>query len=142
MAQYLDFMIQQWMLSGLLLAVLIAIVINELRFKSLMTTALNNQQAIELINHQQAIVIDIREPDLFRQGHLLRAMNLPYQQWQNKKSKLNKFKQKPLIIVCAQGLLSPKVVKELNEDGFESVYRLSGGITSWQQEQYPLSKEQ
>lgn len=141
MGQLIDFILNHWFLCSLFSIMLVIFLINEFQHRAKRIKGLSPQQAVDLMNHQHGIVIDIREPELFSRGHILGAHNIKLSDFDSKKSKLNKFKSKPIVIVCAQGVQSGKFADLLRQADFEHVFQLEGGLAAWQQDQFPLTKE-
>lgn len=96
------------------------------------------QQAVMLINRQDAVVVDIREKKEFDEGHIVDAINIPLAKLKQRVTELKKFKDKPVIVVCKLGQQSADAARTLKEEGHNQVYRLSGGITEWKSQSLPL----
>jgi len=62
--------------------------------------------ATELINHQQAVVVDVRPSADFHKGHIINATSIPSNGFANQISTLNKHKDKPIIVCCRSGAQS------------------------------------
>ena len=140
MNEIIEFALNHWFLSSLFTLILVLFIANEIRQRGKGGAALSPQQVVNLMNHDQGVVVDIRSAEAFATGHIIGAINLPQADLESKKSKLNKYKSKPIVLVCPQGLLAGKVSQTLKQAGFEQVYQLAGGVAAWQQEQLPLSK--
>jgi rhodanese-related sulfurtransferase len=97
-------------------------------------------RAVQLINHESAAVIDLRQPDEFRKGHIVNAVSMSTTEIQDGSKKLDKFKSKPIILVCQRGLESQKVAAFLLKQGY-NVHTLAGGIGAWTDANLPLIKE-
>lgn len=98
-------------------------------------------QAVQLINRQDAAVIDVREPGEFRGGHIPNARNIPLGQIAGKLKDLEKLKDKPLVLSCQTGSRSAQAAATLKQAGFAEVYNLAGGMNAWQQASMPVAKE-
>jgi len=98
------------------------------------------QQAALLMNHEDAIVIDVREENEYLQGHILNSMNVPSSSFSSKLNRLEKYRQRPIIISCLSGHRTIQVGKTLKANGFEKIFHLKGGITAWQNANLPLIK--
>jgi rhodanese-related sulfurtransferase len=98
-------------------------------------------QAVQLINRQDAAVIDVREPGEFRGGHIPNARNIPLGQIAGKLKDLEKLKDKPLVLSCQTGRRSAQAAATLKQAGFAEVYNLAGGMNAWQQASMPVAKE-
>ena len=137
MALFLEFLIQQWILVGALIVVLILLFRHEGKKSG---ESLSPQQAVNKVNREQAVVVDLRDPEEFGRGHIVDAINIPHNKINDRISELEKFQQRPLILVCKIGQHAGAVGKVLHNKGFAEVYRLSGGISEWQSSQLPLVK--
>ncbi len=97
-------------------------------------------QATQLMNQQNAVVLDIRDASEYAKGHLINARNIPLSELETRAGELEKHKTKPLVIVCENDHRSGKAVAALRKRGFEQVFALGGGISAWRQAGLPLEK--
>lgn len=98
-------------------------------------------QATQLINREDALVVDVRDPGEYGAGHILGAKNLPLSRIGSGGSEIAaKRKDKPLIVYCDTGSRSAKAATALKSQGFSKVVSLSGGLGAWQQAGLPLEK--
>ena len=97
------------------------------------------QGATEMINHKQAVVIDVRPSADYHKGHIINAISLPSNGFANQISTLSKHKDKPIIVACRSGAQSSAACAQLRKEGFEEVYNLKGGILAWQSANLPIS---
>lgn len=97
-------------------------------------------EATQLINRQDALVIDVRGTDEFQKGHILNSRNLPLADLESRLGELEKFKSKPIIIACASGNRSGSAAAMLRKRGFEQAFSLVGGTGAWQQAGLPVEK--
>lgn len=102
--------------------------------------AVDTLKATQLINREDAVLLDVRESSEFAKGHILNARNVPLQQIEQRLRDLEKFKKKPLIVHCETGNRSGGAVAVLRRNGFEQVYNLSGGLAAWRQAGLPIEK--
>src|SRR5438094_9505416 len=100
----------------------------------------NPTQATQLINREEALVVDVREPNEFAAGHVLGAKNLPLARLDASGADLAKRKERPVIVYCDGGERSAKALAALKKHGFTRVANLSGGIAAWQQAGLPVEK--
>ena len=135
MAQFVEFIINHWVLSTLWIAALAAIVVYQQRSSG---STVGPQQAVTLINRSNAVVVDLREKKEFETGHIVDAINIPLTKLKQRMAELNKHKGKPLVLVCKLGQQSAEAARTLQAEGFENVYRLSGGVTEWKAQSLPL----
>lgn len=97
-------------------------------------------QATLLINREDALVLDVREPDEFAAGHLPEAMSIPVAKLAERVAELEKYKSKPIVVCCASGMRSGKACGELKKHGFEKLHNLAGGVDAWVGAGYPIKK--
>ena len=101
---------------------------------------LDTLEAVQKINHQDALVIDVREPAEVAQGKIARAKSIPLGELRNRIGELEKHKTKPIIMVCRSGSRSAGACGILSKQGFTEVYNLAGGMIAWQQSNLPTEK--
>ena len=97
-------------------------------------------EATQLINRQDALVLDVRETTEFASGHLLGAKNMPLASIEARAGELDKHKAKPVIVLCGDGNRASKAAGILRTRGFANVVNLSGGFPAWQQAGLPVVK--
>ena len=102
--------------------------------------SISTLQATLLINQQNALVLDVRDAAEYEGGHVLNSRHLAIGELEARSSELEKFKAKPVIVVCESGNRSDKAVATLRKQGFGQVFSLSGGIGAWRQAGLPLEK--
>jgi len=102
--------------------------------------AVNTLEATQLINRQDALVVDVRNVDEFQNGHILNARNIPLAQLESRLADLNRYKEKPVIVACESGSRSGSAASVLRKHGFAQVFNLSGGLAAWQQAGLPVEK--
>ncbi len=104
--------------------------------------AVTSAEATQLINDSNAIVIDVRDPSEFAAGSVTGARNIPAAELATRSNDLARFKNRPVILVCASGVSSSKEVSTMTAAGFGEVYNLQGGVTGWRDAGMPLVKPQ
>ncbi|MGI4856828.1 MAG: rhodanese-like domain-containing protein [Janthinobacterium lividum] len=102
---------------------------------------LSSQDATQLINRRNAVVIDIRGADAFAAGHLPQARHLAFADLAGKAPQVAKNKNTPVIVVCQSGVQSAKAEALLKTAGYAEVYVLDGGINGWQKAGMPIVKQ-
>lgn len=104
----------------------------------------NNQlspaRMTQLINRDNAAIIDIRAADAFKKGHIIDAQSISAKDIRDGSKKLDKLKSRPIIIVCETGMESQKIAAYLAKQGY-NVHSLTGGLRNWRDAQLPLVKE-
>ena len=140
MQEFIQFFAHHWFLSGLLVILLVLLIIEEARSKGLLDQ-LSPQEMVQKLNHESAVIIDIRNRESFQDGHIVGAVNLPQAELAKDLSKLNKYKDRPLIIVCLTGQGAGKLVMQLKKQNFNNIFSLAGGIGAWKRAQMPMVKK-
>lgn len=133
---FFEFLMQEWPLAGALVATILLLFFHESRRAGALVSP---QQLSNLVNQQQAAVIDLRDAADFRKGHIVDAINIPFAKLNERMSELEKLRERPLILICTMGQHSSSAGQQLQQNGFQ-VYRLSGGIGEWTAAQLPLVK--
>lgn len=89
------------------------------------------QQALMMQTEQQAIIVDVRESDEWKAGHIAGAIHIPLSEIQNRVTELTPYQNRPIITQCRSGVRSAKAADLLKMAGFVKVYNLDGGINAW-----------
>ena len=97
-------------------------------------------RATQLINREDALVVDVRDPGEYGTGHILGAKNWPLDHIGERGGEAAKRKDKPVIVYCDTGDRTPKAAAALRKLGFTRVVSLSGGLPAWQQAGLPVEK--
>jgi rhodanese-related sulfurtransferase len=95
---------------------------------------------LQLINHKNAVVLDVREASEYDSGHVLNSKLLPLGKLKERIGELEKFKDQPIVVVCRSGNRSGTACFILGKQGFGQVYNLAGGVRAWQKSNLPLEK--
>lgn len=102
--------------------------------------SLTAQGAVQLINRERAVVVDVREPEEFAAGHVTGAKNVPLGQLEQKLQSAVKNKSLPLLLVCATGARAQRAVATAKKLGYEQAQAVAGGLKSWKDANLPLEK--
>ena len=104
--------------------------------------AVGTAQATQLINREDALVVDVRETPDFASGRILGAKSVPLARVESGDlpGELGKRKDKAVILYCERGETASKAVAALRKQGFEKAVSLSGGIAAWRQAGLPIEK--
>jgi rhodanese-related sulfurtransferase len=101
---------------------------------------LNPAQAVQLMNRDKAVVIDVCEPGEHAVGHITGARNIPLAQLEAQLPTLVKNKATPVILVCQAGARSGRALTVARKLGYENAQSLAGGLKAWQAASMPVSK--
>jgi rhodanese-related sulfurtransferase len=97
-------------------------------------------QAVQLINRERAVVVDVSETEEFAAGHVVGSKNVPVSQVEQRLTDAVKNKTVPLILVCANGARSQRVLGTAKNLGYEKAQALAGGLKAWKEANLPLEK--
>ena len=137
--QLIEFSGNNAMLVMALVVIIIMLVSGEIQQRIGGVKHLEPHDATRMLNHDNAIMIDMRNDKDYQAGHIVNAVHLPEYNDSTIK-RLEKFRERPLIIYCRSGQQSAGVCSKLRKQGFEPVYNLKGGVLAWQNANLPLSK--
>lgn len=96
--------------------------------------------AVQLINREKAVVIDVCEAEEFAAGHVGGAKNIPLNQLEEKLSGAVKNKALPVILVCQTGARSGRALAIAKKLGYEQAQALAGGLGAWKSANLPIEK--
>jgi len=96
--------------------------------------------AVQLINRDKAVVIDVREPAEYATGHLVGARNIPVGELEAKLANSVKNKALPLILVCRSGARSGAAMATAKKLGYAQAQSLAGGLNAWAAAKLPVEK--
>ena len=102
--------------------------------------ALSASAAVQLINREKAVVVDVGEVEEYALGHVGGAKNVPFTQLEDKLAMTVKNKALPLILVCATGAKANRAVAVAKKLGYEQAQALGGGLKAWKEANLPLEK--
>ena len=96
--------------------------------------------AVQLINREKAVVVDVCDPVEFAAGHVGGAKNVPLADLESKLATAVKNKTVPLILVCQTGARSARAVAIAKKLGYEQAQALGGGMIGWKKANLPIQK--
>ncbi|MDB5741937.1 MAG: Rhodanese-like protein [Polaromonas sp.] len=102
--------------------------------------ALTASGAVQRINREKAVVIDVCDPAEFAAGHVGGAKNVPLAELETRLPGVVKNKALPLILVCASGARSGRAVAIAKKLGYEQAQSIGGGLKAWKEANLPLEK--
>lgn len=96
----------------------------------------SSEQAVSLINKQNALVVDVRAQKDFKRVRIANSVNIPANEIQNRLGELSK--DRTIIVVDNSGNMSAAASKLLRGVGFTKVYVLDSGLVGWMRDKQPL----
>ena len=101
---------------------------------------LSAAQAVQMINHEKALVIDVCGVAEYAAGHIKGAKNVPLDQLQERLPQVAKNKAVPVIMVCAHGARAARAAGIAQRLGYAKAQVLSGGLKAWREANMPVEK--
>ncbi|MBA3593486.1 MAG: rhodanese-like domain-containing protein [Pseudomonadota bacterium] len=135
----MKFLIDNWMLIAIALASG-GMLVWPLISSGMAAGSLSATGAVQLINRDKAVVIDVSEAEEFSGGHVVGAKNIPLNQLEEKLPGAVKNKALPLILVCPSGARANRALATAKKLGYEQAQCLAGGLKSWKEANLPLEK--
>ena len=104
------------------------------------TAGLNPAGAVQLINREKAVVIDVCDAGEFAAGHVGGAKNIPLTELESRLAAVVKNKALPVILVCQSGARSGRAVAIAKKLGYDNAQSMAGGLKAWREASLPVEK--
>ncbi len=140
MEQLLTFIANNPILVGAFAVVLAALIATESARLTRRWKELDTAEAILLMNRRDPLILDVSNSTDFAKGHILNAEHMPPSRIESGNAQLLKKKDRPVLVYCKNGQVSPQMAKRLVQLGFEDVNVLRGGLAQWSSDQQPVSR--
>ena len=102
--------------------------------------SLTAQGAVQLINRERGVMIDVRDAAEYAAGHATGARNVPFDQLEQKLPGTVKNKSVPLLLICASGARAQRALATAKKLGYEQAQVVGGGLKSWKEANLPIEK--
>jgi rhodanese-related sulfurtransferase len=135
MALFTEFLLEQWILAAALLVAVGMLVFHEMRKAG---PALTPQEAINLVNAEDGVFVDLRDSGEYKQGHIADALHIPMVKLEARQDELKAYRERPVILVCKMGQQAGAAAKQLRAGGYGKVYKMAGGMLEWRNLQLPV----
>ena len=96
------------------------------------------QAAIAIKDREGGVFVDVREEHEVAVSHIKGSLLMPLKTLPESLAKLEKYRKKPIVVICAAGQRSAAGCRILSKAGFEDVCQLEGGIQAWEKAGLPL----
>ena len=96
-------------------------------------------EAVQLINREKAVLIDVCEPAEYAAGHATGSKSVPLGSLDGS-ADLPKNKALPIVLVCASGARAGRAAAQLRKAGYEKAHVLAGGLQAWREANLPVEK--
>jgi len=134
----MEFLAEQWLLVLALASTLTMLFVHESRKAG---PAVTPQQAVNLVNGEDGVFLDVRDGKEYRQGHIVDAVHIPLAQLPSRMGELERYRDRPIIVVCKLGQSASGATKQLRANGFELARKMSGGMMEWNTLKLPVVAE-
>ena len=135
MDQLSEFVVNHWILVTSFFVVLGLLISNLISS----VNGIGPQAAVTLMNRGSAVAVDIRPKSDFESGHIINSLHVPLEEFPQAMTKLEKYKDRPLLVYCAVGNSSGRAVRELRNSGFSKTHALKGGFNAWRGDNLPIT---
>ena len=136
------FILNNWLLFLGLIVILALLFVNLTKSRLLGFKEIGPNDAVQMINHEDALLIDTRSDEEFNQSHILGAVNAPLALLEDRMKDLQQYRERKVIVYCETGRQSAHAGATLRSNGFTSVYKLAGGLMAWRSAGLPLERGQ
>ena len=130
-----QFLGEQWVLVVALMMVLTLLVLHETRKAG---PSLSISEAVQLVNSEGGVFLDIRDAPDYARGHITDALHILAAALASRAGELEKFREKPVVVVCKMGQSSGPATKTLRSEGFSRAQKLAGGMMEWDAQKLPV----
>jgi rhodanese-related sulfurtransferase len=134
-----DFFVQNWMLFAVAIGSGVMLMLPAMG-KGGGAHSVSTTEAVQLMNREKAVVVDVCSPEEFAGGHVTGARNVPLGDLEAKLPQVAKNKSVPLLLVCASGMRSKRAVAIAQKLGYEKPVSLTGGMGAWRGASLPVEK--
>lgn len=134
----MNFLIDNWMLISVALLSGGMLLVPMLRGGA--GGGINPTAAVQLINREKAVLVDVSEADEFAAGHALGARNVPLGEVEKRLPDVVKNKAVPVILVCPSGARAGRALPIARKLGYEKAQVLAGGLKAWKDANLPVEK--
>lgn len=138
MKSFADFIVANWALA--LIVVSSGAMLAWPLLRGTGAGTLTAQGAVQLVNRERGVIVDVREPEEFAAGHPVGARNVPLNQMEAKLAGAVKNKTVPVLLFCASGARAQRAVAIAKKLGYEKAQAVAGGLRSWKEANLPVEK--
>jgi rhodanese-related sulfurtransferase len=135
-----EFVQNNIVLAMIFIGLLVAIIATEVGRLTRKYKAVTPGQLTQLINRENALVVDVSALNDFQAGHIIGSKHVALSQFDPEHKDLAKVKDLPLALVCKTGMTAQQACERLVKAGFSKVYWLDGGMNAWLGADLPVTK--
>ena len=136
-----EFLMNHWILSSSFMVIYCILLYDLINDRLSGIQRLGALEAVKLMSHEDAVVVDVREDHEFAKGYIADALHIPLSKLQDSANSLLKDKSKRLLLYCESGNRSLTGGGKLKKLGYKSLYSMQGGIIAWKNANLPIAKK-
>lgn len=141
MEQLSEFVTSNWELFLALVVILALLVRSFITEKISGCKAIDPYEAVALMNHDEALFLDVRTDGEIAEGRVLNSVHIPLGALKQRLTELNRHRTRPIVVGCRSGHRSGQACGILRKHGFDQVYNLRGGLIAWQNASLPMIRK-
>jgi rhodanese-related sulfurtransferase len=138
--QFSTFITDHWLLFLALVVILALLIMSFIKSRFLGFKEIKPAEVVQLLNHNDAIVIDVRDDKEYSEGHILNAVHVPLGVLEGRLNELEKYRARHVIVACNAGQQSARAGMIMQKQGFTNLYKLAGGMRAWQSAHLPVTR--
>jgi len=139
--EFVDFAARNWYLFLALIVILALLIGGEIRHRLRGIGSVSPAEALRLINHEDAVMLDVRETSDYKTGHIPESLHIPQKELEGRLKELSRVKDKPLIVYAGLASHATACGVLLKKHGFAAVRTLKGGLNEWQNANLPITRK-
>jgi len=140
MESYIEFLSRHWVLSTVAAVLIVLLISNELSRRLQKFKTLDPAEVARKAGRDGVALIDVREDNEWKAGHIKGARHIPLGKLQKKLGDIKDESPTEVVLYCRSGNRSATAANILVKGGFENVSHLGGGVLAWESQNYPVSK--
>lgn len=86
------------------------------------------------------MLVDVRTPDEYRNGHVPGAINIPVQELERRVDELGPYRETELVLYCESGVRAGHAERMLQRLGFTQLRSLDGHMRAWRSAGLPAEQ--
>ena len=140
MENFFTFILNHWILSFAFVFLVILLLMDTFKRRLLGFKEVEPSEMVRRMNHEDAVVLDVREDQEYADGHIVNALHIPVGVLDKRLDELQAHKDKGIIVYCRSGDRAARASVTLRKQGFNNVFKLNGGILAWKAANLPVHK--
>jgi len=140
MQEYIEFAQQNLLMVGAFLGLLTMLIVTELKRIGRSYAEVSPNEAVRIMNDDNALVLDVREAKDVKAGMLSGAKHIPLTDLAARIPEIEKYRDAKVLVYCDMGMRSGQACQQLKKAGFSDMQTIKGGANAWVSDNLPLEK--